>query len=177
MLRGWLGKKLYAKKSLILAAKPEQKIIALAQAELGVRELTACNDGPRVEAYLRCVGLHRGDPYCAAFISWIFMRAGYPEPRTGWSPALFPARLLAKVAAPGNVYGIYFPTLRRVAHCGLVERVKGNWITGIEANTNLNGSRNGDGVYRRLRPVKTVHCFADWINGSSGVKKKHEMKR
>jgi hypothetical protein len=34
-------------------------------------------------------------------------------------------------------------------HTGLVEKVNGNFLTTIEGNTNLNGSREGIGVFRR----------------------------
>lgn len=35
------------------------------------------------------VKLKKGQPWCAAFVSWVFAKAGYTAPRTGWSPALF----------------------------------------------------------------------------------------
>lgn len=137
-------------------------LIPLAQGELWVREATGNNDGSRVETYLACVGLKKGEPYCAAFVSFIFKQAGYAAPRTGWSPALFPNDKLVKAAASGNVFSIYFPTLKRIGHCGFIENVRGHWLGTIEANTNIAGSREGDGVYRRLRHQRTVHSFADW---------------
>ncbi|WP_246254445.1 hypothetical protein [Pedobacter foliorum] len=89
-------------------------------------------------------------------MSWVFKQAGYASPRTGWSPALFPIAKLVKAAAPGNVFGIYFPSLNRIAHCGFVEYVDVSWVGAIEVNTNVAGSREGDGVYRRLRHKRTV---------------------
>lgn len=139
-----------------------ERIMAIAKKELGVREATGRNDGKRVEAYLATVGLHKGDPYCAAFISWVFKQAGYTKPRTGWSPSLFPAKLLVKAAVPGNVFGIYFPELKRTAHCGFVEKTKDDWVFSIEGNTSIAGSREGDGVYRRMRHARTIHRIADW---------------
>lgn len=150
---------------------PERNLLVLniARAEVGVREATGHNDGKRIEEYLAAVGLPKGHPYCAAFISWVFKKAGYDRPRTAWSPALFPAKLLVKTAAPGNVFGIYFPALKRIAHCGFVSQIKGDWIHTIEANTSLPGSREGDGVYARTRHFRTIRCYADWI-GKGGVK-------
>lgn len=161
----WAGG-LYTEKSRgILQSSPKKytykKLIPIARAELWVREETGNNDGRRVEEYLAAVGLKKGDPYCAAFVSWVFKQAGYAEPRTGWSPALFPAAKLVKAAMPGNVFGIYFPALKRIAHCGFVERVNGDWITTIEGNTNVAGSREGEGVYRRLRHVRGVKRCAE----------------
>lgn len=155
----WAWKKGYALKPPSEIYKP---LIPIAQAELGVREATGKNDGFRVEQYLVAVGLKKGDPYCAAFVSWVFKQAGYASPRTGWSPALFPMAKLVKTASPGNVFGIYFPSLNRIAHCGFVEHIKNDWITTIEANTNVTGSREGDGVYRRLRHKRMVYRYAEW---------------
>lgn len=143
------------------------KLLGIARTEIGVREKTGCNDGERIEAYLNAVGLRKGAPYCAAFVCWVFKQAGYAEPRTGWSPALFPDGVLVKSVVPGRVssglvFGLYFPSLKRIAHCGFVEQLKGDWFTTIEGNTNLPGSREGDGVYRRLRHIRTIYRFADW---------------
>jgi hypothetical protein len=141
---------------------PEQKLLAVARAELGVREATGRNDGPRVEAYLHAAALNTGNPWCAAFVSWVYRQSGYSLPRTGWSPALFPAARLQKNPLPARIFGIYFPELQRIAHCGFVEKLHGDWITTIEGNTNIAGSREGDGVYRKMRHRKAIRYYADW---------------
>lgn len=139
------------------------KLVNMAACEIGVREKTNQNDGERVEAYLALVGLHKGDPYCAAFVSFIFAHAGFIQPRSGWSPDLFPASRITKSPLPGNVIGVYFPALKRIAHVGLVERIDHNWCVTIEANTNIKGSREGEGVYRKRRLLKTIYRMADWV--------------
>lgn len=48
--------------------------------------------------------------------------------------------------------------------CGLTESVRNSWLTGIEDNTNIAGSRDGDGVYHRIRHKRTIHRYADWLN-------------
>nr|WP_307866714.1 peptidoglycan-binding protein [Pedobacter sp. ASV19] len=143
-------------------------LLGIASREVGVRELSGRNDGPRVEEYLSCVGLKRGAPYCAAFVSWVFMEAGYGAPRTGWSPALFPARRIVKDAAPGMVFGIYFKSLGRIGHCGLVQGVKGDWVVTVEANTDPSGGRNGDGVYLRMRHKRSIYRYANWLCYGTG---------
>lgn len=145
--------------AIIQAPKP---LIPIAMAELWVREESGKNDGKRVEEYLSTVGLKKGDPYCAAFVSWVFKEAGYALPRTGWSPALFPTSRLVKAAQPGNVFGIYFPAMKRIAHCGLVVGNQGDWITTVEGNTDASGGREGGGVYQRLRHKKSIKLFSDW---------------
>lgn len=147
-----------------------EQIVSIAVAELGVRERANRNDGERVEEYLAAVKLERGNPWCAAFVSWVFKKGGYLQPRTGWSPALFPAQRLVKNAEPGHVFGIYFSALKRIAHCGIVCQVRNNWIIGIEGNTLETGGREGDGVYRKWRHKRSVYRYADWLTGKGGEK-------
>lgn len=138
-------------------------LLGIAKGEVGVKEWSGRNDGPRVEEYLACVGLKRGSPYCAAFVSWVFMKAGYGVPRTGWSPALFPIGRIVKEPAPGMVFGIYFKSLGRIAHCGFVQGVRGNWVVTVEANTDPSGGRNGDGVYQRMRHKRSIYRYSNWL--------------
>ncbi|WP_316788779.1 peptidoglycan-binding protein [Pedobacter frigoris] len=159
-----------------------ETIIGIARKEIGVVERTGRNDGERIAEYLAYCNIKSPAPYCAAWVSWVFGQAGYSLPRTAWSPALFPkgrvlVSSLAKAISPrggernrehryggqGLVYGIWFTKLNRIGHCGIVESLKGDWINGIEANTNVQGSREGDGVWRRIRHRRTIHCFADWL--------------
>jgi hypothetical protein len=139
-------------------------LIRRAQNELGVREKTGNNDGPRVEAYLKSVGLHARDPYCAAFISYLFLMEGYKAPKSGWCPDLFPSSRLARSTLPGNIIGIYFIDKKRIAHVGLIEKVEDKWCISIEGNTNIAGSREGDGVYRKRRHFRTIYMMADWLS-------------
>jgi hypothetical protein len=139
------------------------RLIALAKKELAVRELRGKNEGPRVEVYLRYVGLGKGHAWCAAFVSWLHGQAGFAQPRSGWSPALFPGSKQLKVAKPGAVLGIYVPALKRIAHVGLVIGIQQDWVQSIEGNTNPSGSREGDGVYSRLRHRRTISKYAYFI--------------
>ena len=140
------------------------QLVTLAAQELGVREATGNNDGPRVEQYLAAVALKKGQPWCAAFVCWLYGKAGYSKPLTGWSPALFPSPRLTKSVLPGNVLGIYISKAKRIAHVGLIEKLQGEWCLSIEGNTNLSGSREGDGVYRKRRHLKTIYQVADWVS-------------
>ena len=75
--------------------------------EIGVREATGRNDGPRVAEYLRYCGLGEGYEWCAAFVSWCHGQAGYPEPRHAWAAALFPAeRVVWKHDAQPRSFGM-----------------------------------------------------------------------
>lgn len=155
---GLKRKDLYADSMML-----REKILVIARSQIGVREATGNNDGVRVEGYLKVNHLTKGNPWCAAFISWVFKQAGFAQPRTAWSPALFPLAQQSLSPKPADVLGIYSIKLKRIAHCGLVERRKNNWIISIEGNTNADGSRDGDGVYRKWRHLRTIAKFADWV--------------
>lgn len=139
-------------------------LVKIAQGELGLREKTGRNDGERIAEFLITVGLKNPEPWCAAFISWVFAKAGFDQPRSGWSPDLFPVSRLARSALPGNVIGIYFPEKKRIAHVGLIEKEDGDWLISLEGNTNLSGSREGDGVYRKRRHRKSIDKISDWLS-------------
>lgn len=144
------------------------KLLAVAKSQLGVREATGNNDGVVVEAYLKVTGLAKGHAWCAAFLSWVFQEAGFEQPRSPWVPALFPKRQQTAAPEPADIYGLYSSTLKRLAHCGMVERRYHDWIIGIEGNTNIAGSREGDGVYRKWRHTRSLSAYANWIQGQKG---------
>lgn len=146
-----------------LQAADRELILRIAQSQLDVTEATGKNDGKEVEAYLDYTGNKKGEPWCASFVSWVYGKAGFSTPKTAWSPNLFPIARLVSDPQAADVFGIYFPKLKRIAHCGIVERNKGNWIYSIEGNTNLAGSREGDGVFRKLRHKHTIKYYSNWI--------------
>lgn len=138
-------------------------LLAIAENEVGVRERSGNNDGERVELYLKYIGLPKGHAWCAAYTSWVYGQAGLSKPRTGWTPALFPENRLVKKPKPADLFGIYFPSLKRIAHTGFVISIKSDWVLTIEGNTNVEGGREGDGVYKKRRHLRTIAKFASWI--------------
>ncbi|WP_036675170.1 peptidoglycan-binding protein [Pedobacter heparinus] len=141
----------------------KNNFIEIARSQIGIRETNCENCGVAVKGYLSYVGIKSPAPWCAAFVSWCFGQAGYARPRTAWSPALFPRSRLVTAAKPGIVYGIFFASMKRIGHCGITERLQGDFIVGLEANTSLAGSREGDGVYRKVRHKRSIHRYADWL--------------
>lgn len=140
------------------------QLLAIAKSQVGIREATGNNDGERVEQYLHYTGNKKGEPWCAAFVSWVFGQVGLKQPRTAWSPALFPHSRIVKDVAKASIFGIYFANKGRIAHVGLVESHRGDWLYTIEGNTNIAGSREGDGVYRKLRHQRTIKAYANWLS-------------
>jgi len=145
-------------------------------AELGTTELSGMNDGKRVEEYLHYVGLGKGNAWCAAFVCWVLGKAGINNPRSAWAPALFPQKRVVwqrnktfrkptdslNLPHTGDVFGLYFPEKGRIAHVGFVDDWQSKWVITAEGNTNAEGSREGNGVYRRRRLVNSVYQVASY---------------
>ncbi len=145
---------------------PKDCLIKTATSQIGVHELTGNNDGEKVEQYLSSVKLKKGNPWCAAFMAWCHDQCGIKHPVSGYSPDWFKGKAVYKTRElfpnrnySGYVFGLYFPSKKRVAHVGLVERSDGNYFITIEGNTNEAGSREGDGVYKKRRLKRQVHVL------------------
>ena len=145
-------------------AGPRDDVIAVATTLLETRE-EGTNSGRMVDQILNSVGLPSGNPWCAAFNFYCFSGAGLADavPRSGWSPTwLAGERKPSDKAQKADVFGIYFSSLRRIGHTGIIESPRDGYCITIEGNTNDGGSRDGDGVFRRRRPNKTI-IVKDWI--------------
>ncbi|MEJ7780792.1 MAG: hypothetical protein WKF68_14510 [Daejeonella sp.] len=197
----------------------QQKVRNIYTSQLGIREKQP-NAGPAVEQYLRYVNLPKGNPWCAAFVCWVYGQAGVGNPRTGWSPDLFPdskvvwqraesgklkaesgkahifqqiltseissklktnptvarqpayrtgrlatgnRQLMEATPSTGDIFGLFFAEKGRIAHVGFIDQWDGTWLTSVEGNTNFKGSREGDGVYRKRRLVRSVYKVARYV--------------
>jgi len=118
------------------------------------------------------VGLKKGQPWCAAFVSWLHLEKNIPAPESGWSPDWFRTNVVYErnvpifgtfVARPGAVFGLYYESKRRVAHVGLITGEFRFHYETIEGNTNTAGSNEGDGVYRKIRKKETVYIISDYV--------------
>ena len=143
------------------------------ESQIGVREKTGHNDGVMVETYLRYCSLGKGNPWCASFVCWTYGQAHVMNPRSGYCPDLFSAKKViyrrgSKINKEppqhGDVWGLYFPEKGRVAHVGFVDQWGEKYVTTVEGNTNEAGSREGDGVYRKRRPIRSIYVVASYIN-------------
>jgi LysM repeat protein len=141
--------------------------------QIGIRELTGHNDGDDVEKYLKSAGLSKGYPWCASFVYWTFLNCGdtldlkYPA----WVPSYFPENKLIYVRNKlknrnpkyGDLIGIWFNSKNRLAHIGFYDGENRNFYFTVEGNTNIAGSREGDGVYRKRRIKRQVHSISSWV--------------
>lgn len=152
------------------ASEKRTRVLNVASGLVGVRESTGRNDGEVVEKILRSVGAEKGQPWCAAFNYYVYEQADLNTlvPRSAWSPDWVRGaewkKGTGKTPQGGDSFGIYFPKLGRVAHTGLVEKWGSNGSCAtIEGNTNGGGSRDGDGVYRRIRLKGQIYAVKSWI--------------
>lgn len=149
-------------KEAAVNATSAQKIIAVAKAEVGYHEgRSASGSWNNMQKYSTAVpGLEwsQGQPWCATFVAWCALQAGLA--------ALYPKTASCDVAAnwfrsrgrfseyPAIGAQILFGTAADLNHTGIVIAYDAETVTTVEGNTNVTGSREGDGVYQR-RHVRT----------------------
>jgi len=139
--------------------------------QIGIKEATGQNDGPEVEAYLAATGLGKGNPWCAAFCSWCFTQANVPNPKSAYSPDWFRSNIVYHknqkadgIPQKGDVFGIYFQSMNRVAHVGFIQKWDQEWVVTVEGNSNDDGSRDGYGVFKRRRLKSQIYAVSSWVD-------------
>lgn len=147
-------------------------LLQFAGQEVGLRELSR-NQAPGIAKYWEATsypeGMANREPYCAAFLCWIVREAvratgtipAWRLPKSArafdWDEHWAPHNQLtltrwpkASQLAPGDLAVFSF------SHIGLVTGLSGGEVLTIEANTNAEGSREGDGVHRKRRDPSLI---------------------
>lgn len=142
---------------------------AIARTQIGVRERTGRNDGPRIAAYLRTVSLSVGNPYCQAGQYWSFDSAAtelgisktlIPLKRTGSTQAAFAdvrarGRRTDVMPKPGDLLTWTCARNPAQGHVDRIEQVlAGGWLKLLGFNIGVGGTdgeRDGGGVGVRMR--------------------------
>jgi len=141
------------------AVPTARAVVDAAAAEVGTREGRTGGHWNNDTKYADEVpGLEWADrqPWCATFVSWVALRSGAAAlyPRTAscdLGAAWFKDRGEFSDTPRGPGDQVFFGTPRDLVHTGLVVSFDADTITTIEGNTNDSGSREGDGVYRKVR--------------------------
>lgn len=147
--------------------------LILAESFIGTTELTGNNDGLEVEQFLGSVGLSKGNPYCAAFISYILDETpGIKSPtiRTALASKLITNEsieakeiLRGTEAIPDGTIVVWQKGNTIFGHAGFVEeQLSRSEFTTIEANTGsgtYGDQSDGDGVWRRQRSIMPGNYF------------------
>jgi hypothetical protein len=143
--------------------------VAVLKSQVGVRELTGRNDGPRVQAYLKAVGLQGNWPWCAAFVVWCIKQVGLTPNANGAARSFFTPKTKiwpgvpgAAPPQPGDPLGFRF-IRKDIDHVGeiiiwgttpMCETIQGN-TSGKKAD------RDGQGVYDKYVLKSQVAEVAD----------------
>lgn len=152
------------------------KVKSVYDSQIGQRELTGKNDGVAVESYLKYVGLAKGNPWCAAYVCWSLGKAGVVNPRAGGCVYLMErgeiiykstTKFQKRPPIYGDVFFIYFAAKKRVAHTGFIDKWGDKMVKTVEGNTNEAGSREGDGVYAKVRIRSQIYAVANYIKNGS----------
>lgn len=140
--------------------------------QVGIKEQGGANRGRQVEQYLASVGFGPGYAWCGAFVSWCYQQVGIRHPKSAWVPSYARKQnivyqrgeFVQQLPKAEDVFMIWFERLRRPAHIGFVDQWKNQWVNTVEGNTNDNGSREGDGVYRKRRLQRQVRAVSNFID-------------
>jgi hypothetical protein len=129
---------------------------------VGQRESNGANRSDVIDRWNRAVSVPPGSPYCAAFVSAVLtdVRCTAITTRSARARAFIAERrgLVLDVHAQtrAEVGDILVFKRNGGGHIAIVERVEGNVVYTVEANTSpgRGGSQwNGDGVWRRKRTL------------------------
>lgn len=138
----------------------------IAVEQVGTKEVGS-NGGPAIRKYQAATWLEPGSwPWCAAFVCWCFREAakitdpGIKRPQTAgaWDFERWAKKAGAKLIKPGASPKPGDIVVFEFSHIGIVDRNRVELRT-IEGNTNEEGGREGDGVYRRVRKMSQVRSL------------------
>lgn len=159
------------------ALRPRPVHLDTALAYVGTVERGGANRGARVERFLRSVGLGPGNPWCAAYVSYVLDAAGVRAPldgrrrviRSGLASRFITARSVrasealrgVKRVPPGAVV-IWRRGNGPYGHAGFAVAWDGASGSTVEGNTSsgrAGSQRDGDGVWRRHRRITPGRYF------------------
>ena len=145
-----------------------EAVIAVARGELGRTENPPGSN--RVPYWDDYDPAFQGQPWCVAFLWWVFREAGEASAFFGGARTASCGTLLrwyeaqgqtvpAKDVRPGDIVILNFRGTQDTEHCGLAADVDGDLVTTIEGNTSpgLEGSQdNGGGVALKVRCLSQI---------------------
>jgi len=156
-----------------------KKVIDIAKSEIGVTEDKPYNNsGKRVNEYHwlgSCNQVKTGSPWCQYFMNWLLkqLSTDYKWTCSGYTPTNINFAVAKKCGIKkveprdievGDFGFIYSASRGNARHVFLIIGIDlvNKTVTTIEGNTNNNGSAEGFGVFKRLRPLWQVWAVAKW---------------
>ena len=152
----------------MIKMKLAERIAKIAEDQIGVRE-TSPNGGKMISAYQSATWLPVGPwPWCSAFVCWVIREAmldgtwTFKRPQTAaawdlenWCRSVDNSAKLKKPAVTVKRGDI---VIYNFSHVGIATDNLSNMniVQTVEGNTNSEGSREGDGVYRKFRNISKI---------------------
>jgi hypothetical protein len=144
--------------------------LGVAWTQLGVHEVGGKNRGPRVDEYIRGVGLEPdpvknpkapkdGYHWCTAFAIWCVRKAGKSIKASASVARLWELNQDLAVLEPEPSDIAIHLNDDGTGHCGIVDNKDATHIQTIDGNTNAQGSRVGDRVAFQSRLRIYWHGF------------------
>ena len=149
-----------------------QRTLEIGRAEVGVKEIGNSNRGTRVDEYQRADLLPGvGYSWCASFEAWrmlmalgrelcdaVWLRSASCDELLQWGRR---EKIVSDAPAPGSM-GLVMASKNDATHVFHADEVLPDAVISIEGNTNTDGSRNGNGVYRRRRVLSSRYLWLHW---------------
>lgn len=150
-----------------------EAILAEAHRYLKVREVPyASNRAVQIDYWLTELGVPLALPWCAAFVWNVGRQAlgssAWRLPRTAGCQSLHDwgksQNLLQTSPLVGDIFLLWEAGLKpaRFGHTGFVTAIDAEGVHTIEGNTNPGGSRDGVGVFERVRKFGSLDRFLRW---------------
>jgi hypothetical protein len=140
---------------------PSLQLVERAARQIGVKEFPLySNKGKSVEVYQKAVdGIAQSEAWCMCMVQFLVQKIEalnkiqsdlFPSEHclTVWNRS--PKSMRVDKPRAGDIV-IWRHGKSFSGHTGIVEGVTKDYLTVIEGNTNDNGAREGDGVYRKKR--------------------------
>lgn len=145
------------------------EFVRVALHEVGIREQTP-NWSNRIDQYWQSTwyptGAKNREPWCAAFVCWCFAQAAqrFPVPfKLPENPQAYGFENWADACGLGRTKNPSAVQIRagdivtfQFSHVGICIGKSGDSIFTVEGNTNGDGEREGDGVYRKTRAASLI---------------------
>lgn len=141
------------------------KVIQIAIGEVGTKE-SGYNAGPQVDKYLAAAHLSPGQPWCVAFVQWVFQQAGRPLTESGLSgstgtvQAAYPN---TNDPQPGDII------TWSDSHTGLVVKRDGDTYYTVEGNAGNNSDAVVENQRSLANPTAVDGILQPTFNRVSGI--------
>jgi len=161
----------------VIQIAPVDLLLRVARATVGASESPPnTNAGPYVERVLRGTGHGKGAPWCAAWVTdvgvhalgdqWPVRKTASVQQMADWARDQRCRYVATKTpAVVGDLFALWFPSLKRFAHVGIVTEVStdGKTVKTIEGNTNADGGREGWMVAAKVRTLTDKDRLIRWV--------------